>query len=154
MARRNALVVGASAAAVGLLFLFPTSTNRSSSPRRPGQAFAHPGIVVVAASPASSARPTSPTPVDVLINGTSVDTQYGPVQVQVRVRQHRVVSAIAIDYPQGSGQDQEINRVAVPILEHEAVQAQSARIDTVSGATFTSDGYRRSLQAALDLAHL
>jgi uncharacterized protein with FMN-binding domain len=82
---------------------------------------------------------------------------YGPVQVQVTVRVTvagtRIVSAHAIDYPQGGGRDQEINSRAIPALDQETVQTQSARIDTVSGATYTSDGYRRSLQSALDAAH-
>ena len=78
---------------------------------------------------------------------------YGPVQVQVTVRGARIVSAHAIDYPQGGGRDQEINSRAIPQLDQETLQTQSAQIDTVSGATFTSDGYRRSLQSALDAAH-
>jgi uncharacterized protein with FMN-binding domain len=78
---------------------------------------------------------------------------YGPVQVQVTVRGNRIVSAHAIDYPQGGGRDQEINSRAIPQLDQETMKVQSARIDTVSGATYTSEGYRRSLQSALDAAH-
>jgi uncharacterized protein with FMN-binding domain len=74
--------------------------------------------------------------------------------VQLHIRGGRIVSATAIDYPQGSGRDREINSFAVPILQKETVSAQSAQIDTVSGATFTSEGYKTSLQAALDAAHL
>jgi uncharacterized protein with FMN-binding domain len=87
------------------------------------------------------------------VNGEAIDTMYGPVQVQVSVRGTRIMSAHAIDYPQGGGRDQEINSVAIPQLDQETLQTQSARIDTVSGATYTSDGYRRSLQSALDAAH-
>ena len=57
-------------------------------------------------------------------------------------------------YPTGNGRDQEINAYALPILTQETLQAQSANIDSVSGATVTSDGYLQSLQAALDAAHL
>ena len=74
--------------------------------------------------------------------------------MQLHIRGGRIVSATAIDYPQGSGRDREINSFAVPILQKETVSAQSAQIDTVSGATFTSEGYKTSLQAALDAAHL
>jgi uncharacterized protein with FMN-binding domain len=88
------------------------------------------------------------------VNGVAADTRYGPVQVQLRVQGHRIVSATAIDYPRGSGTDRRINDYAIPVLERETVQAQSAGIDTVSGATYTSEGYLRSLQAALDAAHL
>jgi uncharacterized protein with FMN-binding domain len=79
---------------------------------------------------------------------------YGPVQVQITVRGGRITSAHAIDYPQGGGRDQQINSRAIPVLDRAALQLQSAQIDTVSGATYTSDGYRRSLQSALDAAHL
>jgi uncharacterized protein with FMN-binding domain len=95
----------------------------------------------------------APAPTSVTVNGTAVDTRYGPVQVQITVRGGHVVRADAIDYPQGGGRDQEINSRAVPQLDSEAVRADSAQIDTVSGATYTSDGYRQSLQSALDAAH-
>ena len=144
-ARRNAAVLGATAATVALLFLYPTSTNRGGEQQRPGQAVASPGV-----APPSGSGGSATT----VVNGTSADTRYGPVQVQLHIRGGRIVSATAIDYPQGSGRDREINSFAVPILQKETVSAQSAQIDTVSGATFTSEGYKTSLQAALDAAHL
>jgi uncharacterized protein with FMN-binding domain len=144
-ARRNAAVLGATAATVALLFLYPTSTNRGVEQKRPGQAVASPGVAPLSGSGGSATT---------VVNGTSADTRYGPVQVQLHIRGGRIVSATAIDYPQGSGRDREINSFAVPILQKETVSAQSAQIDTVSGATFTSEGYKTSLQAALDAAHL
>jgi uncharacterized protein with FMN-binding domain len=74
------------------------------------------------------------------------------VQVQITIRSHRIVKAEAIDYPRGSSTDRQINDYAIPQLDDETLQAQSAQIDTVSGATYTSDGYRSSLQSALDSA--
>ena len=142
-ARRNAAVIGATALTLGLLLLYPTSTNRTGH-RRPGQALAPAGVVPGAGSQARV----------LTVNGASVDTQYGPVQVQLRVSAGRVVSATAIDYPQDRGQSRQISQAALPVLASEAVAAQTARIDTVSGATYTSEGYRRSLQAALDAAHV
>jgi uncharacterized protein with FMN-binding domain len=110
--------------------------------------------VTKSSPPTKSSAPTSSSSTRRLtVNGSAIDTMYGPVQVQVTVRGARIVSAQAIDYPQGGGRDQEINSVAIPQLNQETMQAQSARIDTVSGATYTSDGYRRSLQSALDAAH-
>jgi len=153
-ARRNAAVLAATAATVGVLFLYPTSLNHGSAQHRPGQAVAPAGVVRPKASTnkGTAAAPTGTT--TKVINGNSADTMFGPVQVQVHVRAGHIVSAKAIDYPQGSGTDQQINSFAIPVLEKEAVAAQSAHIDTVSGATYTSDGYKRSLQAALDAAHL
>jgi uncharacterized protein with FMN-binding domain len=119
---------------------------------RPGQALAAPGVVTPT-SPGGAAPGGSSGSATTVVNGTSVGTRYGPVQVQLHVRGGRIVSARAIDYPQGSGLDRQINSFAIPVLQKETVKAQNAQIDTVSGATFTSDGYRTSLQAALDAAH-
>jgi uncharacterized protein with FMN-binding domain len=148
-ARRNATVLAATGVTVGGLFLFPTSTNHTG--HRAGQHAAAAGVVSAPAPPVARGVPTTPT---VVVNGTAADTPYGPVQVQLRVQGRRILRARAIVYPQASGRDREINSYAIPALDREVVQAQSASIDTVSGATYTSDGYRHSLQAALDAAHL
>jgi uncharacterized protein with FMN-binding domain len=111
----------------------------------------------VPARPSTAPPPPPPTKAAVTtrtVNGAAVDTRYGPVQVQIKVRGSRIVSADAIVYPDGEQRDQEINSQAIPQLDDETLQAQSAQIDTVSGATYTSDGYRQSLQSALDAAHL
>jgi uncharacterized protein with FMN-binding domain len=86
--------------------------------------------------------------------GSSIDTNYGPVQVQITVVDGRVTKAKVTQVPWNGGRDQETNGYAVPILNKEAVQARSGTIDMVSGATFTSDGYIQSLQSAIDKAHL
>jgi uncharacterized protein with FMN-binding domain len=134
-----------------LLFLYPTSTNSGGvSPRT--QTTAPPaGIVSPPTTPGKTAGPaqTSQT-----VNGSAADTEFGPVQVQLKVSGGRIVSATAINYPQESGHDLRINSYAIPVLQQETVSAQNAQIDTVSGATVTSNGYRQSLQSALDAAHL
>ena len=86
--------------------------------------------------------------------GDSVDTRWGPVQVRITVQGGKITSSDAVQYPQNNGRDVQINGYALPILNQEAVQQQSASIDTVSGATVTSDGYLQSLQSAIDQAHL
>jgi len=86
--------------------------------------------------------------------GSAAQTQFGPVQVQVTVKNGKVVSANAVDYPMNGPRDVQINSYAIPQLNSEAVSASSASIDMVSGATFTSDGYISSLQSALDQAGL
>lgn len=89
----------------------------------------------------------------VVVAGGVVDTQYGPVQVEISVRGGRITKAHTLQHPSGDGQTDQINGYAVPQLNQETMAAQSAQIDTVSGATFTSEGYRQSLQSALDAAH-
>ena len=86
--------------------------------------------------------------------GDVADTQWGPVQVQITVANGKITGAQTVQQPDGNPRDQEINAYAVPILNQEAVQASSAQIDAVSGATVTSDGYIQSLQSAVDQAHL
>ena len=82
------------------------------------------------------------------------DTQWGPVQVQLTVAGGTISKVTVLQYPSGNGKDQEINDYALPILTQETVDAQSAQIDMVSGATVTSNGYLESLQSALDQANL
>ncbi|MFF8907392.1 FMN-binding protein [Streptomyces olivaceoviridis] len=86
--------------------------------------------------------------------GDTAQTRWGPVQVRVTVADGRLTDVTAVSYPQDNPRDQEINSYALPQLRREALAAQSAQIDTVSGATYTSDGYRQSLQSALDSAGL
>lgn len=88
------------------------------------------------------------------VAGAAVDTRFGPVQVQITVTGGKVTAASVLQVPNQERRDQMINSMAVPILNSEAVAAQSARIDAVSGATVTSGGYIKSLQSAIDKAHL
>ena len=84
--------------------------------------------------------------------GTVVQTKYGPVRVRITVAGGRITDVAAPQLPSSHGESVRINQRAAPILRQEALDAQNAEIDTVSGATYTSRGYRTSLQAALDAA--
>jgi uncharacterized protein with FMN-binding domain len=88
------------------------------------------------------------------VTGDAVSTRYGDVQVQITVTDGKITAADVTQVPWRDHKDQEINSRAVPILNDEAVSAQSSSIDMVSGATFTSEGYVQSLQSALDRAGL
>jgi uncharacterized protein with FMN-binding domain len=88
------------------------------------------------------------------VTGDTVQTRWGPVQVRVTVKSGRLTEVTALQYPQDNPRDQEINSYALPQLRREALAAQSADIDMVSGATYTSTGYKQSLQSALDSAGL
>ncbi|MCU1394447.1 MAG: FMN-binding protein [Ilumatobacteraceae bacterium] len=85
-------------------------------------------------------------------DGTVSDTRFGPVQVQVQVKAGAIIEIAIVQYPDGDGRSQQINARALPLLRGEALQAQGATIDAVSGATYTSHGYVSSLQAAIDTA--
>lgn len=86
--------------------------------------------------------------------GAVVQTQYGPVQVAVVVRNGRIDDVRALQLTDRGGRSVAISAAAAPKLRVEALTKQSAHIDTISGATYTSDGYKQSLQAALDRAGL
>ncbi|MFJ4692494.1 FMN-binding protein [Streptomyces sp. NPDC088766] len=83
------------------------------------------------------------------ITGDAAQTQYGAVQVRLTVGNGRITKAETVQAPKG-GQSDRITADAVPKLNQAAVTAQSADIDAVSGATFTSAGYKKSLQSAID----
>jgi uncharacterized protein with FMN-binding domain len=87
------------------------------------------------------------------VTGSVIMTAYGPVQVRIKVRGSRILSIDNLALPFDRNRSQEISSIAGPLLRTEALRAQSARIDVVSGATYTSDGYAQSLQSALDRAN-
>ncbi|GAA1229172.1 hypothetical protein GCM10009657_00620 [Oryzihumus leptocrescens] len=76
------------------------------------------------------------------------------MQIQISVSNGKITQVTPVQYPQDNPRDAEINGYALPVLGQEAISAQSARIDMVSGATVTSGGYIQSLQSAIDKAHL
>ncbi len=88
------------------------------------------------------------------VTGEVAQTEWGPVQVELTVSGDQLTNVSVVQYPNGNGRDQEINSYALPVLVQETIDAQSAQIDMVSGATVTSTGYLQSLQSALDQAGL
>jgi len=86
--------------------------------------------------------------------GDAVTTRFGDVQVRITVQNGKITDSEVTQVPWNDRKDQEINSYAVPILNSETVAAQSANIDMVSGATYTSQGYIGSLQSAIDRANL
>ena len=87
------------------------------------------------------------------MDGAVVGTPYGQVQVRAVLRGSTLVDVQALQLTDSGGHSRDLSAMAAPTLRSEAIAAQSAKIDTVSGATYTSEGYRQSLQAALDAAH-
>jgi uncharacterized protein with FMN-binding domain len=74
--------------------------------------------------------------------------------VKITVKNKKITNIEVVEYPSDNPKDQQINSYALPVLNQEAISAQSAQIDSVSGATYTSDGYVSSLQSAIDQAGL
>ena len=82
--------------------------------------------------------------------GALAHTDYGAVQVRVTVVHGRIVNVAALQLPHGNQMDLQLSKPAARALERRVISAQSASVDMVSGATYTSEGYLRSLQSALD----
>ena len=133
-----------------LLGLKPHSTGGATSAAAPAVPPAGtPGAATSgASSPAAGGGSTGTRTVE----GDTVQTRYGPVQLRIALTGGRITAVTAVQLPNDSPRDQEISGFAVPQLTQETLTAQSAHIDTVSGATYTSEGYTQSLQSALDKA--
>ncbi len=86
----------------------------------------------------------------VTIVGSVASTRYGDVQVSVTFQGATITDVQTLQAPDRERESQQISSRAVPVLAQEVLDAQSAQVDTVSGATYTSDGYRESVQSAID----
>jgi uncharacterized protein with FMN-binding domain len=84
------------------------------------------------------------------VTGTVANTQYGPMQVQVTLTGTKITNVTVLQRTDDGSESDQIDANAIPKLTNETLTAQSARIDAVSGATYTSSGYIQSLQSALD----
>ncbi|ROR83330.1 Uncharacterized protein, contains FMN-binding domain [Plantibacter flavus] len=109
-----------------------------------------------AAAP-SAAAPASAAPAgaaDGTYTGTSERTRYGDVQVQITVSGGAITDVTALHLTDQDGRSVSISNRAAPILRQEVLAAQSSQVQTVSGATYTTDGYLSSVQSAIDQAGL
>jgi len=158
--RRIVFAILSTITTVVLLFSYHTSTNLAGSAAGFGAQL--PATPSAPVSPGSGSQPRSSnksgssagTSSPASYTGAAADTRWGPVQVRITVQGGKISASHAVRYPQGTSRDAQINGSALPVLDQEVVQQQSASIDTVSGATVTSDGYLQSLQSAIDQAHL
>ncbi|MFS2279606.1 FMN-binding protein [Microbacterium sp. OR21] len=145
----------------GLVLLFGYRTSHgeemtATAPAAGGSVGAPSDVTGSTSGGAGSTGSTGSTASSGLQNGTytgdSAGTRYGPVQVQITVSGGSISAVDVLDYPSDNPRDRQINQRALPMLISETTSAQSARIDMISGATYTSEGYLRSLQSAIDQA--
>jgi len=127
------------------------SADPSVEPTAPAATSSSPSVQLQAA-PAPTK--TTTTAVTKRYLGAAIDTRYGPVQVQITVRSGKIIRADVTQVPMNNGHDRELNTYAVPLLNAAAVTWQTADLQSVSGATYTSEGYKQSLQSAIDKAGL
>jgi uncharacterized protein with FMN-binding domain len=109
------------------------------------------------ASPSAAPTPPpspSPTALNGSFTGSDFPNRYGDVQVRVVISGGRITDVQAVQLPTDRAESAYISQQAGPWLRTEALQAQSANIDIISGATYTSQSYAQSLESALQQAHM
>jgi len=139
----------------------PTAIAQSITPQAEagfsGQAIDNTAVPTNSPS-APQQQPPTPAPIqtgqyrDGVYTGPQVDAYYGIVEVQVTVQNGNIADIQFLKYPNDRRTSVRINRIAMPYLQQEAIQVQSARVNIISGATFTSEGFAMSLNAALKSA--
>ena len=133
-----------------------TSTNTvTASPAETATTAPTPAASATSAATATSQPPT-PTNASGYQDGTyigpQVDIRWGYVQVQTVIQGGQIANVQVVEYPTERRTSARINSIAVPELQQEAIQAQSANVNIITGATLTSEGFQMSLQAALSQA--
>ncbi|WP_380168199.1 FMN-binding protein [Jannaschia sp. R86511] len=108
-------------------------------------------VVVTAPTPSTTPTPPPP-PAPVTVDGAVVPTRFGDVQVQVVVQDGVLLDVVPLQLTDADDRSRGISAAAAPRLRQAVLQAQSAQVDTVSSATYTSEAYLQSLQSALDAA--
>jgi uncharacterized protein with FMN-binding domain len=143
--KRAPIVLSATAAGLAATLGFHAHAPASTTTAAPVQS---------SSSSTGSTPPSSPSSSSSTKTVTSevVPNQYGNVQLSVTIANGEITNIDALQLPNGDPKSAEINSFAEPILQQSALTAQSASIDAVSGATYTSEGYRTALQSALDQA--
>jgi uncharacterized protein with FMN-binding domain len=162
---RAAVTLAATAIGVILLFSFRTppsvaSISAVAPPALSSSASPTSTTTPSGAPPSGGASPTptaTPTPAasglkSGTFTGQTYTNPYGDVQVQVVISAGKITNVTTLHSPDSHQQSVSINSQALPLLREEVLKAQSAKIDIISGATFTSEGYAESVQSALDLA--
>lgn len=149
--KRIVLWLLSTVSAVVLLFGYHTST---SGPAATAQAPV--GASLATTSPTTTSGGTGggdKQSTGTTTTGQVAQTRWGPVQVQITTDASGTITDVeVVQYPSGNREDEQINSYALPQLVQATLDAQSADIDMVSGATVTSEGYLQSLQSALDQA--
>jgi len=127
----------------------PAPMSAATTRPQAGKSQAAAGAAGAAKSPAAPAAAAVRT-----VTGTVANTPYGPMQVQLTLTGQKITKATVLQHTDDGAESEEIDSNALPQLTSETLAAQSAQINAVSGASYTSMGYIQSLQSALDQAKL
>src|SRR4051812_14305493 len=151
MAKRAPIVIAATVVgAVAVLLYKPLEPAGTLASGAAGGGSGSPSSDATSSGTTSSG--SSSTARNGTFTGTAVDTRFGAVQVQATIAEGRVTAVSAVQLPHGDPRSSSISQGAEPYLKQEVLAKQGAKVDVISGATYTSDGYMASLQSALDKA--
>ena len=125
----------------------PTATKKATKKKK-GTTSATPAAPAPAPA-ATTAAPVTPAKVSGTFTGSTQQTRFGPVQVQITVSNGKITAAKALQYPNNDFRSQSISQQAIPYLVQETLAANSANIQGVGGASYTSQGWYDSLVSAL-----
>ena len=129
----------------------PSSAGVTAPPSRAGVTAPPSSATATAPPPVQTTVPPSPAVCGATIVGPTISTKYGPVQVQASVDgQGLVCSAQGIVWPTADGKSVRINDQAIPLLNQWSAHSGNASFNSISGATYTSKAYKKSLQAIID----
>ncbi len=142
----------ASAASAGSSTLSGTATAVGANASATNSVAAGTASTTATAAAAKTTTATGTALKDGTYAGATSNNRWGPVQVQIMVSGGAIADVTALQTPSDQDRSVQINDYATPILRTETLTAQSATIHTVSGATYTSNSYKQSLQSAIDVA--
>ena len=129
----------------------PSSAGATAPPSSAGVTAPPSSATATAPPPVQTTVPPSPAVCGATIVGPTISTKYGPVQVQASVDgQGLVCSAQGIVWPTADGKSVRINDQAIPLLNQWSAHSGNASFNSISGATYTSKAYKKSLQAIID----
>jgi uncharacterized protein with FMN-binding domain len=131
-----------------------TPASPTQGPGNPASPSASPAVTTSPSVTPSAAPSPSPTALSGTFTGADVPNRFGDVQVRVVISNGRITDVQAVQLPTDRAESAYISQQVGPWLRTEALQAQSANIDIISGATYTSQSYAQSLESALQQAHL
>lgn len=127
----------------------PTTSSNGNATSANTTATTTPATTAATAAPTAQAVTATKT-TSGTITGQAVGTRFGPLQLSATVSGGKITNIDAIQYPANDGRSMQISSYAIPILTQQALSAQSANIQGVGGATYTTRGYLQSLQSILD----
>jgi uncharacterized protein with FMN-binding domain len=130
-----------------------TESTSSSTGSTPSSSSTSTPSSTATSTPSASSTSSSPGGTGTFV-GSTVETRFGPMQVEIIVADGKITDVKALQLTNQGGRSVQISNYAAPILRKEVLAAQSAKVSSVGGATYTSEGYLGSLQSALDKAKL